>query len=521
MDFKTIHDVQDKELAFVASQTKKEKLHVPMPKLSRAKSSSFHHLMTAYETTKRRTRKTAEKIFMVNYFKDLNQAYGWKFILMVISVYGINQGIGESFIFLARSYYIFDILGMEPYKAQALSALMNVPWGMKPIYGLCSDLAPIFGLRRTPYIIIASVLGIIAMMMLGCVYVIPVYAAGLLFILSNYSMASPDVIIDGAITEAIQKMPLQASNLQSLAWGSFACCGFIASLCVGQTIDTVGPRNTFLIAIATLVPMGVFASFRFLNEKGGQRCGCNNVKDDDEFDLDFLDEFDANLYDEDLNVKQKPQKEANDEKTLQNMQNHDDHSTKQIKENGIMDEKKVLQLANNGARKIVNAVMSPRKNKNTNCSNGGHYTSVGSVDISDVDINLQETNGEEQKEDYSVGIGEDISPYKLSPQKRSYVEVDTSIQGAKNYSAPDSGRSYNSYLTNIDESRQKNIYILAVIVALSAVSSALSTNMLADYYKIQLAVTSGIAVVVCVSLYTLLAPVSPVIAKAAIFFLHD
>jgi hypothetical protein len=56
------------------------------------------------------------------------------------------------------------------------------------------------------------------------------------------------------------------------------------------------------------------------------------------------------------------------------------------------------------------------------------------------------------------------------------------------------------------------------VIALCAVSSALSTNLLADYYRTQLAVTSGIAVLVAVCLYFFLVPVSPVIAKAAIFF---
>merc|ERR1711988_78815 len=111
-------------------------------------------------------------------------------------------------------------------------------------------------------------------------------------------------------------------------------------------------------------------------------------------------------------------------------------------------------------------------------------------------------------------MAENTSPSKLSSQ----IEIDTNIQGTKNSEAPNTGRSYNSYLTDMDESRQKNIYILAVIVALSAVSSALSTNMLADHFQIQLGVTSGIAILVCVCLYAFLVPVSPVIAKAAIFF---
>ena len=44
----------------------------------------------------------------------------------------------------------------------------------------------------------------------------------LLFLLTHYALASPDVIIDGSVTDRIQLNPTYASDLQSLSWGSLA-----------------------------------------------------------------------------------------------------------------------------------------------------------------------------------------------------------------------------------------------------------------------------------------------------------
>jgi hypothetical protein len=47
---------------------------------------------------------------------------------------------------------------LEPAAAQVFVAIAQVPWSIKPIYGMASDFVPIFGYHRIPYICIAGVL---------------------------------------------------------------------------------------------------------------------------------------------------------------------------------------------------------------------------------------------------------------------------------------------------------------------------------------------------------------------------
>lgn len=86
------------------------------------------------------------------------------------------------------------LLDSEPYAKSNPS-----PAYPTQLYGLMSDTVPILGFRRGPYIFIAGALGTMAWMTLA-LSPPSLGLSALLFLLANYSIASPDVIIDAAVT---------------------------------------------------------------------------------------------------------------------------------------------------------------------------------------------------------------------------------------------------------------------------------------------------------------------------------
>ena len=44
-----------------------------------------------------------------------------------------------------------------PLQVTAYFGVLNFPWIIKPLYGLVSDFVPLFGYRRTSYLIVASI----------------------------------------------------------------------------------------------------------------------------------------------------------------------------------------------------------------------------------------------------------------------------------------------------------------------------------------------------------------------------
>ena len=96
------------------------------------------------------------------YLTRLSKAFGADYVAAVVMCYGINQGVGEGFIYFARRYYLLDDVGLSPKHTTQLLGFASIPWQLKSLFGLLSDLVPINGLHRSPYMILAGVVGVVA-----------------------------------------------------------------------------------------------------------------------------------------------------------------------------------------------------------------------------------------------------------------------------------------------------------------------------------------------------------------------
>ncbi|KAI6680414.1 hypothetical protein NL676_034295 [Syzygium grande] len=81
------------------------------------------------------------------------------FILGVFVVYGLNQGFAGSFFRVVSDFYWKDVQRVQPSSVQLYSGLYYIPWIMKPLWGLLTDVFPVMGYRRRPYFVTAGVLG--------------------------------------------------------------------------------------------------------------------------------------------------------------------------------------------------------------------------------------------------------------------------------------------------------------------------------------------------------------------------
>ena len=86
----------------------------------------------------------------IAYLRRLASAFSWRYVLAVISVYGLNQGVGEAFFYFAFDFLCADDLRLSPARASELGGLAHGPWELKAIFGMLSDAFPIFGYKRAP-----------------------------------------------------------------------------------------------------------------------------------------------------------------------------------------------------------------------------------------------------------------------------------------------------------------------------------------------------------------------------------
>ncbi|MFS7898204.1 putative biopterin transporter family [Helianthus anomalus] len=91
----------------------------------------------------------------VDWFSMLSRKTHWSFVGGVVVVYGINQGFGGALGRVGTEYYMKDVQKVQPSAAQAYQGITNIPWIIKPVWGLLTDVVPILGYRRRPYFVIA------------------------------------------------------------------------------------------------------------------------------------------------------------------------------------------------------------------------------------------------------------------------------------------------------------------------------------------------------------------------------
>jgi len=195
------------------------------------------------------------------YYGRLFNAFGWRYVALVSLTYGINQGVGEALLFTAQKYYFLDDLKLTPARASQLDGFANIPWQIKAVYGMLSDAAPLWGgLHKAPYMIVAGATGVAAAAALWLMPIASWRPAALLLVLANWSIASPDVMVDGTTAEKSRDHPHLAADLQSLSWGSLYACATLANLGVGYAVAPagLGARGTFglcaVTSLAVLIP---------------------------------------------------------------------------------------------------------------------------------------------------------------------------------------------------------------------------------------------------------------------------
>src|SRR5580704_5298272 len=80
------------------------------------------------------------------------------FFALVYIVEGVGQIVG--LISQPLNYYLKEALGWTPVQVTAFITVFNLPWVIKPLYGLISDFVPLFGYRRKSYLIAANIAAI-------------------------------------------------------------------------------------------------------------------------------------------------------------------------------------------------------------------------------------------------------------------------------------------------------------------------------------------------------------------------
>ena len=179
-------------------------------------------------------------------------------LLMFFALVYLVEGLGQTDGLISQPlyYYLKEVYGWTPVQVTAFVTVFNLPWIIKPVYGLISDFVPLFGYRRKSYLVIANVAATA-----GYCWVTRLAAPSDLVIalmLTAYAMAISSTLCGGVLVENGQKLN-ESGTFVNQQWLWYNVAAIAAAILGGQLVQHLAPVSALHVAaaIVAIAPVAV------------------------------------------------------------------------------------------------------------------------------------------------------------------------------------------------------------------------------------------------------------------------
>jgi MFS family permease len=186
-------------------------------------------------------------------------------LLLFFALVYVVEGLGQIGGLIAQplNYYLKASQGWTPVQITGFITLFNLPWIIKPLYGLISDFVPLFGYRRKSYLLLVNVAAI-----LGFIWVTQLTAPGDLFIplmITAYTMAISSTLCGAILVENGQRLH-ESGAFVNQQWLWFNIAAMAAAIIGGQLVQHLSPVGALhsAAAIIAVAPLAVIVGAWFL-----------------------------------------------------------------------------------------------------------------------------------------------------------------------------------------------------------------------------------------------------------------
>ena len=189
---------------------------------------------------------------MRTYIKELSARHGAPFIITLFAIYFGLKGVAAGLAGSAALPLFMKRFKVSIERFQAYEIAIMTPWSLKPAIGLISDLLPVRGQSKVPYMIFASVLGTASFGGLAFIHQCSAGAAkiaALLLTVISFEIATVDLLAEGKYAEQMRKHPETGGALPSFVWASLFVGSIVAAAVAGPLSDAGHYRDIFVLAI--------------------------------------------------------------------------------------------------------------------------------------------------------------------------------------------------------------------------------------------------------------------------------
>ena len=157
------------------------------------------------------------------------------------------------------TYYLKETQGWDTVQIAASLAALDLPWVVKPLYGIVSDFLPLFGYRRRSYLLFSGVATIVAFLFTAQTLAPAAIVSALL--LTSIALAAASTVCGALLVENGQRYRASAAFVNQ-QWLWFNVAVMVASLLGGQLIEWLSPAGAFhaSVLLAAIAPITVLAS---------------------------------------------------------------------------------------------------------------------------------------------------------------------------------------------------------------------------------------------------------------------
>ena len=200
----------------------------------------------------------------------------------------LNEGLAE-FSHLAISYFFKDVIKLSPSESSFFRSLISFPYIFQPLFGLISDIFPIFGYKRKTYLILCGTCNFFLCLSISLINCSPLLSVFILFMV-NLNNTFINACSGGILVEVSKKLTLTDKKLERFnASHTYRNIGMIlSSVLRGFVIELFGIKINFMLAgILSLlnVVAGIIYYESNLNntkEESHYQIIKNNISDTDE-----------------------------------------------------------------------------------------------------------------------------------------------------------------------------------------------------------------------------------------------
>jgi len=178
----------------------------------------------------------------------LRKYYGLQFLFALGIANFLLKGIATQ-LQTSSTWWLLNEYNIDGPRMQILTSVAHMPWTITPLIGLVSDMYPIRGFKKAPYIVAASLAGVLGTSVLGLS--LPGSTSVACVVASLFAIhvqaATVDLLTESAYTGIMQDKPKLGAELVSFVSGCVSCGNILAVGAVGWLLMHVGAKNVFLM----------------------------------------------------------------------------------------------------------------------------------------------------------------------------------------------------------------------------------------------------------------------------------